>query len=380
MWLSRKVSCSRAAARSPPKFWTLAMSACLMAERLAAAPAGLVRTIKCRWLATTIGPAPKVPSSLESPNRSSRVSSLRRMRQDCSKVRPHSYNSGGGKLWEFYHYLIDFAPLLQYYLQQNNLSYTHIYVPNNRDYRFSLTFKNDQNRSMVNIHQLLFPNTTFTIVKNDTMLMESECTILPGIRNHFGPIYASSWSKYDPAIWNGFTKYLRRRLAHCFAPSYERDVMIVRRGKRASSRRHLPDEFFQNATTWLSQKNLSHQVQVLEDLSFCQQIHMFSSSRIIVAMHGAALSNLIFSRCDSTVIELRDPDFRKRVPYQMYEYLANQFGIGYFRTPSRQPTTDAVFPLIERAFRTSSRQPTTDEVFPLIERATGAKIKICYLP
>jgi len=42
----------------------------------------------------------------------------------------------------------------------------------------------------------------------------------------------------------------------------------------------------------------------LENLSLCEQIHYFSSARIVIAQHGAALANIIWMQAETLVVEL----------------------------------------------------------------------------
>ena len=58
-------------------------------------------------------------------------------------------------------------------------------------------------------------------------------------------------------------------------------------------------------------KKHSFCVETLSNKSFQEQINLFSSSKIIISMHGAALTNLLFAPKYSTVIEITG-DFDKR--------------------------------------------------------------------
>ena len=51
-------------------------------------------------------------------------------------------------------------------------------------------------------------------------------------------------------------------------------------------------------------KNYNFEVVTLSDLSFKSQINLFNDSKIIVTMHGASLTNLVFSPQEQTVIEM----------------------------------------------------------------------------
>jgi capsular polysaccharide biosynthesis protein len=64
---------------------------------------------------------------------------------------------------------------------------------------------------------------------------------------------------------------------------------------------------------------------VLEELSLTQQIDHFRRARLIVAPHGAGLTNLIFARPEVTVLELFGATYRNRC----FERLAAAVGCGY---------------------------------------------------
>ena len=57
---------------------------------------------------------------------------------------------------------------------------------------------------------------------------------------------------------------------------------------------------------WLINNNFS--IVYLEDLSVEEQIHIFKTSRVIAAVHGAALTNIIFCDASTAVIEIHHKD------------------------------------------------------------------------
>lgn len=62
----------------------------------------------------------------------------------------------------------------------------------------------------------------------------------------------------------------------------------------------------------------------LEDLSVPEQIELFSTAKVIIAMHGAALTNIIFSGKSTTIIEIAHLSggqtcFQKLAEYGKYE-------------------------------------------------------------
>jgi len=63
----------------------------------------------------------------------------------------------------------------------------------------------------------------------------------------------------------------------------------------------------------------------LEELNFTQQVALFSQVEAIVALHGAGLTNLVWSRIDVKVLELFSPSHMT----PCYWILANQIGANY---------------------------------------------------
>ena len=57
-------------------------------------------------------------------------------------------------------------------------------------------------------------------------------------------------------------------------------------------------------------KSYNFEIVTLSDLSFLSQINLFNESKIIVTMHGASLTNLVFSPQEQTVLEMV-PNFTK---------------------------------------------------------------------
>jgi capsular polysaccharide biosynthesis protein len=63
----------------------------------------------------------------------------------------------------------------------------------------------------------------------------------------------------------------------------------------------------------------------LEECSLARQIDLFRRARLIVAPHGAGLTNIAFARPDATVIELFGATYRN----PCFEKLARVVGCGY---------------------------------------------------
>jgi hypothetical protein len=70
-----------------------------------------------------------------------------------------------------------------------------------------------------------------------------------------------------------------------------------------SSRRHIPniDEIYE----YLLSKNIAVQKVLLENLSLKEQIILFKTASIVIAQHGASLSNTIWCNPSTKIIEIK---------------------------------------------------------------------------
>ena len=57
----------------------------------------------------------------------------------------------------------------------------------------------------------------------------------------------------------------------------------------------------------ISSLNLSHRVIHFENMTFAEQVSSLRFTRVLISIHGAGLSNIIFLQPGSTVIELMHP-------------------------------------------------------------------------
>ena len=65
----------------------------------------------------------------------------------------------------------------------------------------------------------------------------------------------------------------------------------------------------------------------LEDFSVAEQLGLFAEARLIVAPHGAGLTNVLAAKKGTRVIEL----FGQRTRFQCYEYMSIAYGANYTR-------------------------------------------------
>lgn len=99
------------------------------------------------------------------------------------------------------------------------------------------------------------------------------------------------------------------------------DILFISRDK-ASKRRLL------NETDLIERISKFKLIKVchLETISFAEQLEIINRSKLIIAPHGAGLSNIIASSDNSSILEILSSDER---PMEFYKCLSNSIGINY---------------------------------------------------
>ena len=117
--------------------------------------------------------------------------------------------------------------------------------------------------------------------------------------------FAAVAEAYLPTrVWRvaavGFWRRVIERTIYEVAGPPQRRLFVIRAG---TDRRRLRDE------AALAARLQRHGFEAVDpgSLPFVEQIKLFASARIVVGVHGAGLTNMIFSRRELTLIELRAP-------------------------------------------------------------------------
>ena len=87
----------------------------------------------------------------------------------------------------------------------------------------------------------------------------------------------------------------------------------------------------------ISSMNLSHRVIHFENMTFAEQVSSLRFTRVLVSMHGAGLSNIIFLQPGSTVIELMHP--LMSAPF--YRFLSYYASLNYILIKDVKPLNDS---------------------------------------
>ena len=110
------------------------------------------------------------------------------------------------------------------------------------------------------------------------------------------------------------------------------DVTI---NERLSSCRHIVN--LNDLSKAIQSLNLSHQVIHFEKMKFAEQVSSLRFTRVLISMHGAGLSNIIFLQPGSTVIELMHP--MMSAPF--YRFLSLYASLNYILIKDVKPLNDS---------------------------------------
>ena len=78
-------------------------------------------------------------------------------------------------------------------------------------------------------------------------------------------------------------------------------------------------------------ESMNFEIVMAETLNFFEQVTLFSESKVLVGVHGAGLSNMVFMSKEASVVEIVDPTWQNLC----YKFLANACGLGYHSVQSK---------------------------------------------
>lgn len=109
-----------------------------------------------------------------------------------------------------------------------------------------------------------------------------------------------------------------------FYKSSEYDPVVVGKNSAGNERRSIPN--FADLCSKLSY--LNPKIVELEECDLFTQVSLFNAADIIIAQHGASLTNLIFCKPETVVIEIRS-NFQDKKDHQgkAYEKLSHAMGL-----------------------------------------------------
>jgi len=234
--------------------------------------------------------------------------------QLCFKIPSQSKPSGQGKIWEYYHFLVDFAAPLVALLQNEYRGQQKVVVLPNwyPDYKFSLQNKADPKRNMETSADFLFRPLKVSFINWGN---QDQYNALPCRTLNF---HSGAWSSESAATYDRFRSYAHRLIGYeRTSPPLKYDIVLLRRASvsgetcTGSCRRHLHGSFFADFTKFMESERPDAVYRIVEtdEMGMAEQIEVFSSARMIIGMHGAGLSNWVFAQRAATVVELGNVNF-----------------------------------------------------------------------
>jgi hypothetical protein len=255
-------------------------------------------------------------------------------------LRTDAAPSGGGYLWEYYHFLIDFAPAMYHHIHNDNSSCKILYAPGwNSEARDHLSLAVESHEGVPRSMQ-----DKFDFFLGKPLGLRIEFTPNEGV--HYGTSRTrvdwnchsttEQWSNQSAEFFTEFRDFARGLGG--IAP-VKRDVLVVERGQVIAGsgydRRHLEDAFYDSLVHDSAANGLNTAVVTLETKTAAEQIALFADVRVIIAQHGAALSNMIFAQKDALVIEIgyvvknNGNTITSGPKSHIYETLAKKLGLHY---------------------------------------------------
>lgn len=188
-------------------------------------------------------------------------------------------SSPGSENW--YHYLLQVLPRL-IILDKSNISYDRIYINN-----LKFSWQKDSINSV--LKHLNIPEDKLLLIDGDSIL-QAKTLIVPSV-------------PFIPSKGVGMPKWLIKDLRYIFlddqCPEVKTyDKIYISRAK--ASVRKITNEL--DLTTFLEAKGFN--TVYLEELSTCQQAHLFNHAKIIIGPHGSGFSNLIFASKGCKLVEI----------------------------------------------------------------------------
>ena len=138
-------------------------------------------------------------------------------------------------------------------------------------------------------------------------------------------IVPSATSEPFPSKWA--CNFLRNKFLSRTTKIYKKNYIYISR-KKASKRNVINEE---ELVTFL--ESCGFGTVILENLSFLEQVALFSQAKVIVAPHGAGLTNLVFCSPGTKVIEIIPPS----IELVLYQLICHHCNLKYYYVISDEP-------------------------------------------
>jgi hypothetical protein len=257
-----------------------------------------------------------------------------------------------GGIWDYYHFLIDWSAPVLFLLKDAGTSITlHAPCYAAGSDKNGFTFMFDENSTISKMRQSVAVWNRMWAYRNQQVTVLREAVPSPKLEalqwhlreNH------QEWSMSYPAVYKHFREFWWEASARTFAepvPNFNKDeyILIV---FRTSSRRAESEATFQNHLDTDELSNVRYEAVDLVTKTQEEQVRLFANARAVVGMHGAGLSNIVFQRPGSLVIEM---GYRE---YPCFENLARRAGLDY----KYEPNPAAVMHVLEEFAKPALASP-----------------------
>ena len=215
----------------------------------------------------------------------------------------------------YYHWIIDVLPrLIILEKQLKNKKNINLLVPAyNKPYHISSLkpfFKNCVNYISLNKNKFLSFNEIILTSNNNNYIFLNKVLLFK--------------------LKNKFIKYIKKnKISSSFKPS---KIYISREDSNIFKNRSILNEKVLKKEL----KNRGFKIIQLSKLNFFKQILLFQNAKIIIGMHGAGLTNILFCNKKTRIVEITHKDWPN-----MYLKLARKLGLSYERILGKKESVNS---------------------------------------
>lgn len=219
-------------------------------------------------------------------------------------------------MWEYFHFMTDFAPMFYPNVQhRNNLSECQVVYGNGIHAELFHLQNPPKDYHMPEKWGFLFGKPFNLEYKWVGGALPAECQ----------EVSWKNWGVWASGPAERFTAFRAHALIQAGVDSSTppAGVVLIRRGKQGALRRSIDDTFYTAASTALDLEGVKYRTVDLEPMTMQEQIRLFATTRVVVGQHGAGLSNINWMKDGTTVVELGHRIFK------CYENLALAVNLRY---------------------------------------------------
>ncbi|MHA1231167.1 MAG: glycosyltransferase family 61 protein [Candidatus Helarchaeota archaeon] len=198
----------------------------------------------------------------------------------------------------YFHWMFDVLPRIKL-LYESNIEFDKLLINNYSNKLF-------QNETL----KILNINLNKIIPSSDNLFLEASNLIIPSLVNDTSG-YIPKWA----------CKFLRESFLRDNEQNNHKFHYIYISRQKAIGRKVINEEQVMKFLSHLDFKKI-----ILEEMSFKKQVELFNSAKVVIAPHGAGLTNLIFCKQNTKIIEFFSPAYVN----PCYYGLSNLVNLDYY--------------------------------------------------